>query len=75
MKIAQIGGYDFAAAPQSQAIINRIMSRSAVRYLILSNGKKSPPMYANAVFAVLGETPQRCQEVQSLRKVNELGGG
>lgn len=28
------------------------MSRSTVRYLILSNGKKkSPPTYANAVFA------------------------
>lgn len=39
--------------PRSQAIINRIMSRSTVRYLILSNGKKkkSPPTYANAVFA------------------------
>lgn len=27
------------------------MSRLSVRYLILSNGKKSPPTYANAVFA------------------------
>lgn len=27
------------------------MSRSTVHYLILSNGKKSPPTYANAVFA------------------------
>lgn len=27
------------------------MSRSTVRYLILSNGEKSPPTYANAVFA------------------------
>lgn len=27
------------------------MSRSTVRYLILSNGKKSPPTYVNAVFA------------------------
>lgn len=27
------------------------MSWSTVRYLILSNGKKSPPTYANTVFA------------------------
>lgn len=38
-------------SPRSPAIINRIMSRSTVRYLILSNGQKSPPTYANAVFA------------------------
>lgn len=38
-------------SPESPAIINKIMSRSTVRYLILSNGKKSPPTYANAVFA------------------------
>lgn len=38
-------------SPRSLAIINKIMSRLSVRYLILSNGKKSPPTYANAVFA------------------------
>lgn len=38
-------------SPGSRAMINKIMSRSTVHNLILSNGKKSPPTYANAVFA------------------------
>lgn len=61
--------------PRSQAIINRIMSRSTVRYLILSNGKKKNPLPRMLMLfsqPLLGGT-QQCQEVQSLRKVSGWG--
>lgn len=64
-------------SPRSQAIINRIMSRSSVRYLILSNAKKSPPTYANAVFAapVGRDTAWRAKKFRAWEKwVGEASG-
>lgn len=63
------------------------MSRSTVRYLILSHGEKkkgdgvgsggeekSPPTYANAAFAAPFGRDAQCRAARSLREVSGRGG-
>lgn len=50
MQISQIKGYDIFPANSSH--YKKELCHGQLCYLILSNGKNSPPTYANAVFAV-----------------------